>query len=506
MIEELKKEILNGENTNIAFSENGAKMNATTGKNLLDMSFKIPSMRTGGMRMVSNLSKLAFMESPELFIRFMFYLRDIRGGIGERDSFRNSFLWLSENQPEIAAKLLPFIPEYGRWDDLVWIAIHTKNEQVMETAVKIIANQMKEDKGRDNVSLLGKWLPSVNAGLKSASEAKTLIKLINKVYGTKINAAYYRKTVSLLRKKANVVERNIAAKTYGDINYEAVPSLANTRYARLFLKYDENRRRAYLDSLAKGDKKINAAASFPHDVWKLIRREPQTAEQMWKSLPDFVKGDAKTLVVRDGSGSMTCNIPNSTTSALDVASALCVYFSERMTGEFKNKFITFSSRPQLVELGDNTSLEDKMWLLDRYDDCSNTNIEATFQLVLDTAVNNNLKQEELPTSLLIVSDMEFDYATQGHPDDKLFTTIRKKWEAAGYQLPRLVFWNVNSRTGAIPMTQNKNGVILISGFSAALCNMVLSEETDPYLALVKVLNGERYNPIIDVIKDDLTSL
>jgi len=254
------------------------------------------------------------------------------------------------------------------------------------------------------------------------------------------------------------------------------------------------------------NKKINAAASFPHDVWKLIRREPQTAEQMWKALPDFVKGDSKTLVVRDGSGSMTCTIPNSTTTALDVASSLCVYFSERMTGEFKNKFITFSARPRLVELGDNTSLKDKMWLLERYDECSNTNIEATFQLVLDTAVNNNLKQEELPTSLLIVSDMEFDYATSGRADDKLFTTIRKKWEAAGYQLPRLVFWNVNSRTGAIPMTQNKNGVILISGFSAALCNMVLSEETDPYLALVKVLNTDRYNPVIDVIKDNLSTL
>ena len=148
-----------------------------------------------------------------------------------------------------------------------------------------------------------------------------------------------------------------------------------------------------------------------------------------------------------------------------------------------------------------------MWVLDHYDDCSNTNIEATFQLVLDTAVNNNLKQEELPTSLLIVSDMEFDYAVdRSAREDKLFTTIRKKWEAAGYQLPRLVFWNVNSRTGAIPMTQNKNGVILISGFSAALCNMVLSEETDPYLALVKVLNTDRYNPVIDVIKDNLSTL
>lgn len=515
MINELRNEIQNGNNTNVCYSENDAKMNATTGRALLDLSFKVPQFR--GKKSLSRVEDAlflqAFFENPEMFLRYLFYMRDVRGGLGERNTFRMAFMWLCNEYPNLAVRLLDHIAEYGRWDDLVHVALNCSKTEIVNKAIDIIVAQVERDKTTDNVSLLGKWLPSVNAGTVSKKEAKRLIKLINNS-GRFINEAEYRKTLAELRKKANVVERDIAAKTYSNINYEAVPSLANTRYSRLFLKYDEKRRNEYLESLQKGNAKINSSVAFPHDIYKMAGRDGVTAEEMWKALPDYIDGKSGVIVVRDGSGSMCCTIPGSNTMALDVASALSIYFAERLVGEFHNKFITFSSRPDLVELPENSTLVQKQRFLRKFNDISNTNIESTFDLLLNTAVNNKLKQEDIPGTILIISDMEFDSAHCQYDsnwrvvndDDKLFTVIARKWSNAGYEMPKLVFWNVNSRTGAIPVTTNKNGVILVSGYSASICKMVLSDETDPYLALVKVLDTERYNPIVESVHDELLKM
>ena len=498
MIDEIKKELVGNSDYNVAFSENGAQMFATTGKNILDLSFKAPQLR-GTKSHLDNATEMLLMkcdaENRELFVKFLFFLRDVRGGMGERNAFRNLFLWFCDNVEDDAVKLIRFIPEYGRWDDLTYILYNTKSEKVKQTIVTLIAQQFITDLDSENPSLLGKWMPSPNAGKRSKSVAKVLIKEMNNC-GFELNEAGYRKRLSELRKRIAIVETNITTKNYAGIDYERVPSVANTRYANLFLKYDEVRRREYLDSLAKGEKKINAGVSFPHDVWKLINREQETAIQMWKNLPDFVNGDCKTLVVRDGSYSMTSTIPNSTTSALDVASALSVYFSERMTGEFHNKFITFSSRPQLVEMKDEWSIVEKKRFLNKYSDCSSTNIERTFQLVLDTAIHNNLKQEDLPKTLLIISDMEFDSARRAYgADANLFNSIAARFAQSGYKMPKLAFWNVNSRTGVIPVVENEMGVTLVSGYSPTVCKMVLSEETDPWKNLLNTLLSERYNQI-----------
>lgn len=504
-VDQLQNETLKSE-FNVAYSENGAKMYATTGKALLDLSFKAPQLRATKAHLDThtecNLVK-AEMENRELFAKFLFFLRDARGGIGERNAFRNTFLWFCNIRPEDACKLLKFVPEYGRWDDLVYILYNTTNEMVKNTIVAIVSEQFAADIKSDNPSLMGKWLPSINAGKKSKAFAKALIAEMNK-NGIAMNDAEYRKTLSQLRKKIQIVETNITEKNYAEIDYERVPSVANTRYAKLFLKYDNERRSKYLESIAKGEKKINASVSFPHDIYKLVSNDRQTAEAMWNALPDFVNGDCKTLVVRDGSGSMLSRIPNSTTSALDVASALCVYFAERMTGEFHNTFITFSSKPQLVKFRENMSLYEKKRFLNGYDDCYNTDIEKTFDLVLSTAVSNHLSQEEMPGQLLIVSDMEFDEATRSYDwnvrryvetSPNLFEHIARKYAQHGYKLPKLVFWNVNSRTGVIPVIENEMGVTLVSGYSAALCKMVLSEETDPWKTLLNVLLSERYAQI-----------
>ena len=204
---------------------------------------------------------------------------------------------------------------------------------------------------------------------------------------------------------------------------------------------------------------------------------------------------------------MTSPVSNSGVTALDVANSLAIYFAERAQGEFKNKYITFSGRPQLVNLNGKT-LRDNIEIALEHNEVANTNVKAVFELILKTAVDNHMTQEEIPQNILIVSDMEFDSATcsdgsyysrSSDVDAKLFKVIAQKYAEAGYKLPRLVFWNVNSRTNTIPVTQNENGVILIGGFSVNLFNMVLSNETDPYKALIAELNKERYNAVAEAI-------
>jgi hypothetical protein len=324
----------------------------------------------------------------------------------------------------------------------------------------------------------------------------------------------YRKMLSKMRKYIDVVECKMSAKQWGDIDYEGVPSRANLIYNNAFLRNDEERRREYLGKLEKGEVKINASTLFPHDIvhkytvdglWSLsVKPLDATLEGLWNALPDTVKGAENTIVVADGSGSMTCNVGGNTkVTALDVANALAIYFAERSSGEFKDKYITFSTRPQLVDFSNAKTLRDKLSIALRHNEVADTNIEATFNLILKTAVNNHMSQEDMPKNVLIVSDMEFNAATgyYNRPSTTLFDTIAKKYATYGYKLPRLVFWNVNSRTGTIPVKENELGVALVSGFSVNIVNMVMSNKLDPYECLLDALNVERYQVIEDAIRD-----
>ena len=267
--------------------------------------------------------------------------------------------------------------------------------------------------------------------------------------------------------------------------------------------------------------KINASTLYPHDVvskymmgngWGRDRLKPldQTLEALWKSLPDTVQGCGNTIVVADGSGSMTTTVGGTSTTALEVANALAIYFAERSSGQFKDQYITFSEHPQLVNLSSGKNLREKIQIALQHNEVANTNIEAVFDLILSTAVKNNMAQEDLPKNILIISDMEFDscatcgaarrgYGYGGYggnrPNAKLFQTIAKRYAEAGYQIPRMVFWNVNSRTGTIPVIENDLGVALVSGFSTNIVKMVMSGKTDPYECLLETLNSERYAPI-----------
>lgn len=494
---------------NVSVSENGALGYRTSGKELLDLNFAVASLRGASEQAIVEKFTKAFFEDKILAMKWLFFARDARGGLGERRLFRIVLKSLIENNPEMVIPVINLIPEYGRYDDL-WCLLD--NQESAKVVYNIVEEQLIEDlhnmKENKPISLLAKWLPSPNA---SSEKTKKYAKQIYKTFG--LTEREYRQILSRLRKYLDVVEVKMSAKNWSEIRYEAVPSRANLIYNGAFLRNDEERRREYLGRLEKGETKINASTLYPHDiVHKYSGRyhKDATIEALWKALPDTVQGCGNTIVVADGSGSMTCNIGGNTrVTALEVANALAIYFAEHSSGEFKDKYITFSERPQLVDFSNANSLYDKLRIAITHSECANTNIEKVFDLILTTAIKHNMSQKDMPKNVLIISDMEFDScATSGDsnrwsrnkPNQRLFDVIAKRYTDAGYQLPRLVFWNVNSRTGTIPVKENDLGVALVSGFSVNIVKMVMSGKTDPYECLLETLNSERYAPVEDALK------
>lgn len=488
-------------------TENGAVGYSTTGKHLLDMNFSVPKYRTASEESIKSDFTKAYFENPTLAVAWLFYVRDVRGGLGERRLFRICMKELAGLNEDMAIELLPLIAEYGRYDDL--FELLNVSSAIKTAVLELVVEQFNLDFANmqldEPISLLAKWLPTENcSNAKRKANAKLVINALQ------LSSKDYRKAVSQMRKYLDVVEVKASANQWGDIDYNTVPSNANLKYKNAFLRHDEERRREYLNALTRGDKdvKINSSVLYPYDIvgkycgapyWsRSVGTYDEALEQLWKNLPNMVKEGTNTLIVADGSGSMMTNVGESTT-ALNVANSLAIYFAEHNTGAFANKYITFSNRPQLVDFSNAKSLRDKLQIANSHTEVADTNIEATFDLILNTAINNGYKQSDMPDNIVIISDMEFNEATWScRPDATLFDTISAKYESAGYKLPRLVFWNVNSRTGTIPVKQNELGVILISGFSVNLCNMVLNGETDPYMALVKEITRERYYPVLKV--------
>lgn len=489
-IDEMKKTL--NEEFNYSITENTALGYRTTGKALLDLNFKVAGLRSADESEIIDLFMKAFYENKLLAIKWLFYARDAREGLGERRLFRIIAEYLCKNNPEVITDLIQHIPEYGRFDDMLCLIPHTG------IVIDIIKAQLKEDE--DNmasekpVSLLAKWLPSPNTSSKATVvKAREIIKLLG------ISEAAYRKKLSKLRKYIDVVEVKMSDNRWSDINYESVPSRANLIYRFAFFRHDEERRKAFLDALEKGETKINVSVLYPHDIvhnycdggYK-VGNYDAVLEEMWKALPDTVSEAGNTIVVADGSGSMTYRIGKTNVSALSVANALAIYFAERSSGQFKDNYITFSENPRLVDFGKCSSLREKIELALRYSEVADTNIEAVFDLILTTACNKKMAQSELPQSILIISDMEFNAAVDEEPDKRLFEIIAEKYSQKGYKLPRLIFWNVNSRTGTLPVIENDLGVALVSGFSVNIVKMVLTGELDPYKCLVDQLMSERY--------------
>ena len=498
----------NENNTRKTLTENGAVAYATSGKYLLDFNFKLSQYRNMSVGDIQHDFTKVFFEDPLVATKFVFYVGDVRGGLGERKVFNACIGWLADNKPGIALAVLKFVPEYTRWDNLIKLVANTN---VNKTVLDIIKSQLRSDivnmKKHKSVSLCAKWMPSINA---SSKETKKLAHNICHQLGA--TPRDYRKMLSALRKYIDIVEVKMSSNDWGSIDYTAVPSQANLKYNDAFLRQDTDRRRAYLASLQKGETKINASVAQPHEIvrkydMKYSTKKADVAlEEMWKALPDICVENS--LVVRDGSGSMTTRVGNGKTSCLDVATALAIYCAEHNSEEWKNKFITFSSEPKFVDLSNCKTLRDKLVRCYKEDDCSNTNIEATMKLILRTALKNHCKQEDMPKNIIIISDMQFDgsrshrsYWSSGMCwDESLFDEISREYAKHGYKLPRICFWNVCSRDfNTIPMQKNELGLVLCSGFSTTNMKMFMSGKFDPYEILLEQINNKRYDVITEAI-------
>ncbi len=488
MLQYLKNE------NNLTVTENGAVTNRSSGDFNLDLFATIGAIRHLNEKDILDRFIRAFMEDKDIALKILFYGRDVRGGLGERRVFRIILNWLASNYPESAKKNLAYVAEFGRYDDLMCL-FGTPCE---ETAMSLIKEQLNKDlanmaEGKE-VTLLAKWLPSINTSNSEAvSNAKKIARYLN------MNGAEYRKTLSSLRAYIKILENNLREKDY-TFDYEKQPSNAMYKYKKAFIRNDGERYHDYLDSVSKGEKKMNTSNVAPYQlvapylnyygITNLSEEEKLAINTTWESLPNY-GGDEDILAVIDGSGSMYSSWTQP--SPASVALSLGLYLADKNKGAFRNHFITFSHAPRLVELKGETFL-DKLKYAMTFNEVANTNIEAVFQLILYTAVKNNLSSNELPSKIVIISDMEFDYCAQ-NADMTNFQNAKRMFEEKGYTLPELVFWNVNSRNEQQPVTKNDRGVALVSGCTSKLFSMIAGGIIDPYQFMMDVLNAPRYSVI-----------
>jgi hypothetical protein len=460
--------LVNALRTRDNVTENGMVTNSSSLNACVDLFFTIGAMRgQDKKRLIANFSK-AFNENPLTALRTMFWARDVRGGAGERQIFKDLMVYLVENHNEALARNLAYVPEYGRWDDLLVLFGTSLDTQ----AKNLIVNALN-----DNNGLCAKWMP------RKGKEAIALERYM------KLTPKAYRK---MLVEKTKVVEQLMCSGNWGTVTYEHVPSVAMARYTKAFGKHDADRFTKY----KTGDTKVNASAVYPYDVLKTLKMGDRVmAVKQWGALPNYMEGNnERVLPVCDVSGSMSSPAGgNATVSCMDVCISLGLYISERNEGKFKDAFITFSETPNLQYL--NGNLNDRYIQLQRADWGMSTNLEAVFNLVLRQAKQFNLPESEMPTTILIMSDMEFNSATRAR--NSALDMIREEYAKAGYTMPKLVFWNIQSRgAGNIPVQVTDNGTALVSGFSPAILKSLLTgEDMSPIGIMNKTVHSARYEAI-----------
>lgn len=484
---------------------NGALGYVTTNNTLVDMNFKVHSYRDDEAALERDF-KNALAYSPEYAIKFMFYLRDARAGLGERESFRRMLKIVADSGiVEPSVDFVRLLPEYGRWDDIFVLYDHPLWRDVV---LVVIEKQLKKDflacSSEDTpISLLAKWMPSENA---SSNKTKLLARRLQK--DLKFSPKQYRQLLSTLRKRIDVTERKMSANEWSSIDYNTVPSRANRLYSNAFMEHDNERRLAHLNDAISidGTAKVNSAMLYPYEIVNQIKlsRHRVLSDNLrldilsqWKHLPKLIEPNESTLVVLDTSGSMGVAVgKDSQTSALTVATSLAIYCAEALTGAYKDKVITFSSSPKYIDLSDCDTVIEKVERISNYSLIENTDIEKTFDLILTTALQNNLEQSELPRNILILSDMEFDEARIRYPRierQTLFDTISAKFQRYGYIMPHLIFWNICGETNTIP--DHGEHVSLISGFSPNAMKAALSGKGDNWEQLKTVLDSPRYEGV-----------
>lgn len=491
---------LNNDN-NYKYTENGALAHRSTNNPVYDMFAFGAAYRQRSDEDCILLFKNALEYDATLALKCLFYIRDCRGGQGERRFFRVCMKWMAENYPNRIADLLMYIPEYGRYDD--WFELfETKSEN---NVMELIKNQLMVDmtSEKNGISLLAKWLPSENASSRRTIERA---KRVRKYLG--MTARQYRQMLSKLRQKINVLERLMSANEWDKIEFDKIPSKAGLIYKNAFARRDIIAKK--YETFAK-DKttKVNATTLYPYEVvdkaqnvWNqsIDNVDRLMINKYWENLPDYLNGASLSMMcVVDTSGSMTWGYGSQ--APINIAIGLGMYCAERLNGPFKDHYISFASRPQLIKV-EGVDFVDKAKRIYRTNLCDNTNLEGVFDLLLKTAKKPGVKKEDIPKTIVVISDMEIDEATSSWGDrykdwtkEKTETEmemIRKKWAAAGYELPKLIYWNVNARHDTI-LDAGPN-VSFVSGASPTIFKQIITGKSGWDLCLEAIMS-DRYKVI-----------
>ena len=485
---------------NFTLTENGAVTHASTGSDCLDLFASIGALRHADDKEIISRFVRAFTEDRDSAMKLIFFARDIRGGLGERRVFRTIMNWLAANEPENVKKNIQYVAEFGRWDDLLCLMGTACEKEMLAYIKNQFYTDIKALETGGDVSLLGKWLPSANT---SSRETVSQAKHIARTFG--MSEASYRKALSKLRAHIRIIENNLREKDY-TFDYEKQTSRALFKYRKAFIRNDGERYQNFLHRAEAGEAVLKAGNVSPYELvgpfltsgWykddgsymRTVSAEEKAAlNATWNALPDF-GGDENALAVIDTSGSMySCFNP----APAAVALSLGLYFAERNRGAFRNHFIEFSERPQLIEIKGET-FADKLRYIASFEEVANTNLEAVFDLILSTAVKHNVPQDELPAKLVIISDMEFDCCVEDASATN-FENAKAKFARYGYKLPEIVFWNVASRHRQQPVKKNEQGVALVSGATPRLFEMIAGGNLSPYTFMMEVLTNPRYERI-----------
>ena len=477
--------------TNFGLTENGAVKHNTTKSAVLDMFALCGAYRRRSEEDCILAFKNAYEENPMLALKCLFYLRDCRGGQGERRFFRVCFRWLSKNHADAAERNLINVSEYGRWDDLIYATVETPMER---KALAIIAKQLALDTDCKTPSLLAKWLPSENASSKETKRVANIVRI-----GLGMTHKTYRKVLSELRTKINIVEKLMSQNRWDEIEFDKIPSKAGLVYKNAFARRDLIANK-YADFAKDETKTVNASTLYPYDIahkafqnyLPMDSAERLMIQKYWDALPNYYgENEENGLAIVDTSGSMSGQ-------PLEAAVSLGAYIAEKAHGPFAGHFITFSQKPELVKF-EGIDIVDKFDRARRASWQMNTDLKAVFDMLLRVAKQNDTKVQDMPQRLYIFSDMEFDGCLSlGHRDTEgkintLLESIAKEWAAAGYKLPKVVFWNLDARTQNIPALGGRFSYV--SGLSPVMIQTILSGGDGYTLMLSKLLDSGRYDAV-----------
>ena len=484
-------------NTNTKFTENGARAYTTQGNALTDLFAQIGALRPRAEQEITRKYAEAFSVDPLLATKMLFYAGNVRGGLGERRTFRICLKWLAENHPSIVIKNAALIPHFNRWDSMFTL-VGTAAEKEMW---KVIADQLNTDMAAvavskttrkpQPISLLAKWMPTETASSKATRDLA-----FHAMRNLGLTPRAYRKVLTALRKHLKVVEATMSAREWEAIQYAQVPSYAMKNYRKAFAKHDPDGFAAYKDSLVKGETKVNASTLFPYDLVAQYSRggycgrhcsEDAIVEAQWKALPNYVTGENNILIMADVSGSMYGR-------PMDTSVSLATYFAQRNKGAYHNLYMSFTDQPHFIELKEGASLAECVKKLYATDVGFNTNLEAAFNYILTHAVNHHVSNDEMPKALVVVSDMEIDRYIRWHGLD-FVESMKRKFASYGYTCPTLVCWNVEARNDTFLSKQD--GVICVSGQSAStfreLCGSLEGKTT--WDIMLETLNNPMYNAV-----------